>query len=59
MFNDADLIGNPIRLTVSARNHKEGVIEVSNRYSDEISHVVRGRAVGHVKEEINALFAAL
>ena len=59
MFNDADLIGNPIRLTVSSRNQKEGVVEVSNRYSDEISHVTRGDTVGHIKEEIKALFEAL
>ena len=59
MFNDADLIGNPIRLTVSSRNQKEGVVEVSNRYSDEISHVTRDNTVGHIKEEIKALFEAL
>jgi prolyl-tRNA synthetase len=30
-FNDADLIGIPIRLTVSSRNHKAGVVEVKVR----------------------------
>jgi prolyl-tRNA synthetase len=59
MFNDADLIGNPIRLTVSTRNQKEGMVEVSNRYSDEISHVARDSTVNHIKEEIKVLFDAL
>ena len=59
MFNDADLIGNPIRLTVSTRNQKEGVVEVSNRYSDETQLIPRDSAVGHIKEEIKVLFDAL
>jgi prolyl-tRNA synthetase len=59
MFNDADLIGNPIRLTVSARNQKEGVVEVSNRYSDETQLISWDSAVDHIKEEIKVLFDAL
>ena len=34
-FNDADLIGIPLRLTVSARNIKSGVVEAKCRWSDE------------------------
>ncbi|MBI3160072.1 MAG: proline--tRNA ligase [Chloroflexi bacterium] len=34
-FNDADLIGNPIRVTVSARTLKEGAVEIKLRQSDE------------------------
>ena len=30
-FNDADLLGLPLRVTVSARNHKAGVVEVRAR----------------------------
>ncbi len=30
-FNDADLIGLPVRVTVSARNHKAGVVEMQRR----------------------------
>jgi prolyl-tRNA synthetase len=30
-FNDADLIGIPLRLTVSSRNHKAGVVELQRR----------------------------
>ena len=59
MFNDADLIGNPIRLTVSIRNQKEGVVEVSNRYSGQTQLVVRESIVNHIEEEIKVLFDAL
>ncbi len=31
MFSDADLIGAPIRITVSPRNMKEGVAEMATR----------------------------
>jgi prolyl-tRNA synthetase len=34
-FNDADLIGIPLRLTVSKRSAKEGLIEVKWRHSSE------------------------
>ena len=34
-FNDADLIGIPLRLTVSARNIKNGVIEAKCRWADD------------------------
>jgi prolyl-tRNA synthetase len=33
-FNDADLIGLPLRVTVSARNHKSGVVEMQRRGGD-------------------------
>jgi len=38
-FNDADLIGVPLRLTVSVRNIKKNAIEAKCRWSDE-RHVV-------------------
>ncbi len=34
-FNDADLIGLPLRLTVSARNLKQGAVEAKRRWEDE------------------------
>ena len=34
-FNDADLLGNPIRLTVGARGVKNGIVELKLRRSDE------------------------
>ena len=34
-FNDADLLGIPIRLTVGKRGVKNGVVELKLRHSDE------------------------
>jgi prolyl-tRNA synthetase len=34
-FNDADLIGLPLRLTVSTRNLRDGVVEAKCRWSDD------------------------
>ncbi len=44
-FNDADLIGVPVRVTVSARNHGAGVIEVQRRGADEAEQIARESAV--------------
>ena len=34
-FNDADLLGLPIRLVVSARNIKQGIVEAKLRHEDQ------------------------
>ena len=48
-FNDADLIGLPIRLVVSQRNIREGVVEVKRRSSSDAETVAAGEVVGKVK----------
>ena len=48
-FNDADLIGLPIRLVVSQRNIREGVVEVKRRSSSEPETVAAAEVVGKVK----------
>lgn len=48
-FNDADLIGLPIRLVVSQRNIREGVVEVKRRSSSEAETVAASEVVGKVK----------
>ena len=48
-FNDADLIGLPIRLVVSQRNIREGVVEVKRRASSDAETVPAGDVVGKVK----------
>jgi prolyl-tRNA synthetase len=47
-FNDADLIGVPVRLTVSPRNFKEGVVELKRREADEAEQVARADVVAQV-----------
>ena len=48
-FNDADLIGLPIRLVVSQRNIRDGVVEVKRRSSSEAESVVAADVVGRVR----------
>lgn len=49
-FNDADLIGIPLRLVVSKRNMDEGVVEWKERASDDSKSVAKGDLVDSVKE---------
>ncbi|MGE3960894.1 MAG: proline--tRNA ligase [Dehalococcoidia bacterium] len=48
-FNDADLIGIPVRLTVSSRNHGAGVVEVKPRDASEAESVARGEVAARVQ----------
>ena len=47
-FKDADLIGVPLRVTVSARNHKAGVIELQRRGTEQAEQMAREEAVERV-----------
>ena len=51
-FNDADLIGLPIRLVVSQRNIREGVVEVKRRTSADAETVASDEVVGKVKSAL-------
>jgi len=58
-FNDADLIGLPVRLTVSSRGLGQDSVEFKRRDSQEKSMVPRSQAVERVVQEIAGLKAAL
>jgi prolyl-tRNA synthetase len=51
-FNDADLIGCPVRITVGARGLEIGTVEVKRRSEDEKSDIALGDLVSHVKSII-------
>ena len=53
-FNDADLIGLPIRLVVSQRNIRDGVVEVKRRASDDAEKVAAADAAAYVKAMLTA-----
>ncbi|MDP6512213.1 MAG: proline--tRNA ligase [SAR202 cluster bacterium] len=53
-FNDADLLGLPVRVVVSPRNLKQGVVEIKERSSDDANTVETGEAVEVVRGLINA-----
>lgn len=58
-FNDADLIGIPIRLTVGARGLANGQIEMKLRHEADRSDVPLDSAITRVQEEIEKLMADL
>ncbi len=58
-FKDADLIGVPIRLTVSPRNHKNGAVELKIRGADSAVDVPYDDVVATVRARITEMTAAL
>ena len=58
-FKDADLMGMPLRLTVSPRNHAEGLVELRQRRGGEVQRVAYGQVCEVVLGEIERLRAEL
>jgi prolyl-tRNA synthetase len=57
-FNDADLIGNPVRVSVSPRTLKEGNAEIKARKASEASFVPVGEVVQTVKSLLEQIRTA-
>ncbi|MFO7321211.1 MAG: proline--tRNA ligase [Chloroflexota bacterium] len=58
-FNDADLIGLPLRLTIGSKSLAQGGVEVKRRNRDERRIVAVDQVLQHVQDEIAALFAEI
>jgi prolyl-tRNA synthetase len=58
-FNDADLIGVPIRVTVSSRNRAEGLVEVQGRDVAEAERMPRTQVVARIVEMQRRAIASL
>jgi prolyl-tRNA synthetase len=58
-FNDADLLGIPIRLTLGKRSLKEGGVELKRRDRDEKEVVPLDSAIARIRAEIAAMQDAL
>jgi prolyl-tRNA synthetase len=56
-FNDADLLGIPLRLTISKRTLQDGEIEVKARAEQEARRVPLAEAVGSIREALERLDA--
>lgn len=56
-FNDADLIGCPVRLTVGSRSLEKGGVEVKLRHQKERNLIPVDEIVDSVREKINQLYA--
>ena len=59
MFSDADLIGAPIRVVVSPRNLKEGVVEITTRDKSVQEKIPVADALAYVKNLKAKLFAEI
>lgn len=53
-FNDADLLGLPVRVVVSPRNLKQGIVEIKERSSDDPMTVPSDEAVDVIRRLIDA-----
>jgi len=58
-FNDADLIGNPIRLTVSERALESGGVEVKRRDREEKNIIPLEDILTHVQSTISNLYSEI
>jgi prolyl-tRNA synthetase len=58
-FNDADLIGIPLRLTVSSRSLQNGGLEFKRRDSKDSTVIARENVVETMKAEIRTLMAVI
>ncbi|MEE2658930.1 MAG: proline--tRNA ligase [Candidatus Latescibacterota bacterium] len=58
-FNDADLLGMPLRITVGDRGLKNGVVEVKLRRDSESEEVALESAVERVREVVADLYQEL
>ncbi|MGB3093554.1 MAG: His/Gly/Thr/Pro-type tRNA ligase C-terminal domain-containing protein, partial [Candidatus Zixiibacteriota bacterium] len=54
-FNDADLIGVPLRINVGARSLKENKVEIGIRKTREVISVGQDQAVEKCKELLSSL----
>jgi prolyl-tRNA synthetase len=58
-FKDADLIGLPLRVTVSERSLKAGGVELKRRTAPDRETVPLDQAVARLQSEITTLFSAI
>jgi prolyl-tRNA synthetase len=58
-FNDADLIGLPLRITVSERALAQGGFEIKHRSSVDKSLIPRGEALAYIQSQVSALFKVI
>ncbi|MCX6830036.1 MAG: proline--tRNA ligase [candidate division Zixibacteria bacterium] len=54
-FNDADLVGSPVRIVIGDKSLKQGKLEVKSRGSDKILLVDMDNVVGAVKELLESI----
>ncbi|MGM0426113.1 MAG: proline--tRNA ligase [Thermodesulfobacteriota bacterium] len=58
-FNDADLMGIPLRVTIGSRGVDQGQVELKLRSESESAHIPIENAVSWVKEKVTDLYDSL
>ena len=58
-FNDADLLGTPLRVTVGMRNLKEGKIEVTVRSEKESLNIPIQEAAAKIGQKVRELYDSI
>jgi len=58
-FNDADLLGIPVRVTIGAKGVQKGQVEIKLRSDAESAFVPLDAAASFVKEKVKALYDSL
>jgi prolyl-tRNA synthetase len=58
-FKDADLMGMPIRLTVSPRNHKHEVVEMKLRGAAEATQIPYAELVPTIQNQIREMVESI
>ena len=58
-FNDADLLGFPIRVVMGKKCHETGMAEIKNRATGQVTEVALDQLVDNVLELKEQLFAEL
>jgi prolyl-tRNA synthetase len=56
-FNDADLIGLPLRLTIGSRSLKAGGVELKFRHRDDVTLIPLDQVVATLRREVDRLLA--
>ncbi len=59
MFSDADLIGAPVRVVISPKNMKEGVVEITTRDKSISKKVAKENAVDEIESIVKELYDAI
>jgi prolyl-tRNA synthetase len=58
-FNDADLIGIPLRVTVGKKGIQKGEIEMKRRAESQVSGIAVGQAPDVIRETVQTLYDSI
>ncbi len=54
-FNDADLIGYPIRVTVGTKGLEKGIVELKYRHNGEVEEIAVGESAAYISDKVKEM----